>query len=79
MELVIGNGSYQNAPLKNPVNDARDMAAALKSLGFEVMLKTDANKRTMLRAINTFGKVGVETGDSGYVLVHIKFLDLHLI
>ena len=32
--LVIGNGAYTNAPpLKNPPNDARDMAATLKNLG----------------------------------------------
>ena len=31
--LVIGNAAYPNAPLKNPVNDARDMASALRSLG----------------------------------------------
>ncbi len=24
--LVIGNSSYKTSPLKNPVNDARDMA-----------------------------------------------------
>jgi hypothetical protein len=35
--LVIGNGAYTNAPpLKNPPNDARDMAATLKTLGFDV-------------------------------------------
>ena len=27
--LVIGNAKYKEAPLTNPVNDARDMAAAL--------------------------------------------------
>ncbi|GAB6391745.1 MAG: hypothetical protein MdMp014T_1118 [Treponematales bacterium] len=35
--LVIGNGAYKNImALKNPVNDARDMEAALKGLGFQV-------------------------------------------
>ncbi|MDR0878118.1 MAG: SUMF1/EgtB/PvdO family nonheme iron enzyme [Treponema sp.] len=35
--LVIGNGSYtQVSALKNPVNDANDMEAALKGLGFQV-------------------------------------------
>ncbi|HEX3145642.1 MAG TPA: caspase family protein, partial [Pyrinomonadaceae bacterium] len=34
--LVIGNGAYATAPpLKNPPNDARDIAAALKTLGFD--------------------------------------------
>ena len=35
--LVIGNSSYKNSPLKNPVNDARDMAAKLRGLGFTVI------------------------------------------
>ena len=35
--LVIGNGNYKNSPLKNPVNDARDMAAKLRGLGFTVI------------------------------------------
>jgi hypothetical protein len=35
--LVIGIGSYNNLPsLSNPTNDAKDMAAILKNLGFEV-------------------------------------------
>ncbi|MDR1626678.1 MAG: caspase family protein, partial [Spirochaetia bacterium] len=35
--LVIGNGAYRNlARLKNPVNDAGDMGAALRGLGFTV-------------------------------------------
>ena len=27
--LVIGNGAYKFSPLRNPVNDANDMAVAL--------------------------------------------------
>ena len=35
--LVIGNGSYSNlSRLANPVNDANDMTAALRELGFNV-------------------------------------------
>lgn len=33
--LVIGNGAYAESPLKNPVNDARDMRARLLELGFD--------------------------------------------
>lgn len=54
--LVIGNGQYKSAPLKNPINDATDMANALKKLGFTVTLKPNANQRTMERAIRDFGK-----------------------
>jgi len=42
LALVIGNQSYLNSPLKNPVNDADMMARALLALGFdEVVEKTD--------------------------------------
>ncbi len=35
--LVVGNSAYQSAPaLTNPLNDARDMSAALKAAGFTV-------------------------------------------
>jgi hypothetical protein len=54
--LVIGNSRYMNAPLRNPVNDATDMASALKKLGFEVILKTDVNQRAMKESIRSFGK-----------------------
>ena len=54
--LVIGNGAYKSAPLRNPVNDASDIANALKKLGFSVTLKTNAIQRTMERAIRDFGK-----------------------
>ena len=53
--LVIGNGSYMDAPLRNSVNDATDMASALRNLGFSVTLKTDANQRVLEEAIRKFG------------------------
>jgi hypothetical protein len=53
--LVIGNGSYSNVPLKNPANDARDVAAALKKLGFSVSLVVDGDMAAMSRAIRDFG------------------------
>jgi TPR repeat protein len=53
--LVIGNGAYRNVPaLANPPNDARDIAAALKSLGFNVTLKVDLDLAAMQRAIDEF-------------------------
>lgn len=53
--LVIGNGSYSSSPLKNPVNDAADMADILKKMGFNVILKTNVSKREMGRAVENFG------------------------
>lgn len=63
--LVIGNGAYTNAPpLKNPPNDARDMAATLKLLGFSVSSAIDADQRTMKRLIREFGQQ-LKTGGQG--------------
>ncbi|MEW6267651.1 MAG: caspase family protein, partial [Thermodesulfobacteriota bacterium] len=55
--LVIGNGGYQEAPLRNPPNDAADMAQALRSLGFEVIHKHDANRKAMREAIDQFTRL----------------------
>ncbi len=53
--LVIGNGAYANAPtLANPKNDAEDIAAALKTLNFTVILGIDLDKRAMDRKILEF-------------------------
>lgn len=55
--LVIGNSAYENASkLANPANDAADMAAALKQLGFEVVVGTDLDNRGMRDTVREFGK-----------------------
>ncbi|MGD8652076.1 MAG: caspase domain-containing protein, partial [Desulfobacterales bacterium] len=56
LALVIGNSAYQTASLKNPLNDAEDMAATLRKLGFKVILKKDADQRSMEDAIRSFGR-----------------------
>jgi uncharacterized caspase-like protein len=53
--LVIGNSAYESGNLINPVNDASDMATALKRLGFEVILKKNVRQRDMEEAIEDFG------------------------
>jgi hypothetical protein len=53
--LVIGNAAYDMAPLRNPVNDARAMAATLRTLGFEVTALENAALTDMKRAIDDFG------------------------
>jgi len=64
--LVIGNGAYKSQPLANPVNDATDMAARLKALGFEVVLATDATRGQMAVAILDFQK-RLSAGDEAVV------------
>ena len=41
-------------PLTNPLNDARDMAAALKSVGFDVVEALDADRRKLDGAMRAF-------------------------
>lgn len=53
--LVIGNSAYRYAPeLNNPKNDAEDISAALRSLGFEVITGLDLDKAAMDRTIRRF-------------------------
>jgi uncharacterized caspase-like protein len=83
--LVIGNGNYTNiTKLNNPVNDANDMEAALKSLGFTVDKLLNANLDQMERAIgqlknrlgaskNTYGFLfyaghGVQSGADNFLI-----------
>ena len=63
--LVIGNSAYAKAPaLTTPKNDAEDMAAALKAVGFTVILGMDLDKQGMERKIREFAAAlaGAEAG-----------------
>ena len=53
--LVVGNGSYKDSPLANPVNDARAVQAALKESGFTVIYRENIDQRGMLAALREFG------------------------
>lgn len=53
--LVVGNSAYANVPqLRNPRNDATAVAAALRRLGFEVLLHTDVTHAGMAEPIAEF-------------------------
>ncbi|MDR2482611.1 MAG: caspase family protein, partial [Treponema sp.] len=53
--LVIGNGAYTGiSRLNNPVNDAQDMTAALKGLGFSVETVLNGNLEQMEDAAGRF-------------------------
>jgi hypothetical protein len=55
--LVIGNGAYRNVPrLTNPANDAADVAAALKLVGFETIVATDLDRAAMDEAAIRFAR-----------------------
>lgn len=53
--LVIGNSDYTHAStLPNPANDARDIAGAFSSLGYETQLVEDAARGELMDALRTF-------------------------
>jgi uncharacterized caspase-like protein len=82
--LVIGNGHYPdaNAPLTQPINDARAITAALRREGFDVDVVEDASRDDMNRAVDRlktkinsdsvvmlfFGGYGVQAGRESYMI-----------
>src|SRR5580700_9267041 len=66
--LVIGNGSYVNAPaLPNPNNDAALIAQSLRAVGFAVTEKHDAGLATLQHDIVLFGQAA---GEADVALVY---------
>jgi uncharacterized caspase-like protein len=55
--LVVGNSEYAEATtLRNPRNDASDLAATLKNLGFEVLLGLDLDQQRFAALIDQFSR-----------------------
>jgi uncharacterized caspase-like protein len=55
--LVIGNSSYTSVPtLPNSRNDAEDIGAALRNLGFDVVEGRDLDRRGMADAVRRFAR-----------------------
>ena len=53
--LVVGNSTYAHiGRLPNPENDAGDMAAALRRLGFEVTTELDVDRGELTEALRAF-------------------------
>jgi len=82
--LVVGNSAYRNVPvLSNPVNDAKDVAGALRAVGFsDVRELYDGDLASFSKALKDFGDVaatsdwaviyyaghGVEVGGTNYLV-----------
>ena len=62
--LVIGNGAYKSlTPLRNPVNDAEDMASALERTGFAVIKHVNVSRSELRAAIRDFrDRIALEGG-----------------
>ena len=61
--LVVGNSTYAHiGRLPNPDNDAADISAALRRLGFEVTTELDADRVELTAALSAFSRrsVGAE-------------------
>lgn len=55
--MVVGNSSYTNVPrLPNPRNDASDMIARLKAMGFDVTPGLDLDRSGFLNSLAVFGR-----------------------
>jgi uncharacterized caspase-like protein len=52
--LLIGNAAYADAPLRNPLNDVREIAASLQALGFAVTTLENLDSRQMRDALRRF-------------------------
>ena len=63
--LVIGNTRYSQAPLKNPVNDAKAIGGELQKLGFKVDVLLDAGRAQMTNSIQAFGGALAKTKGVG--------------
>ncbi len=63
LALVIGNGRYHAAPLKNPANDARLMAETLEAQDFTVTALIDGSRKEMKSAVRAFAHKLRKVGD----------------
>ncbi|WP_316206520.1 MULTISPECIES: caspase family protein [unclassified Bradyrhizobium] len=84
LALVIGNGHYPdaNAPLTQPINDARALTLALRRDGFDVDVIEDASKDDLGRAVERlkakikpdavvmlfFGGYAIQAGRESYMI-----------
>lgn len=84
LALVIGNAHYPDAqaPLAQPVNDARAISAALRREGFDVEMLEDAGRRDIDQAVERlkarikpesvvmlfFGGFGIQAGRESFMI-----------
>lgn len=62
LALVVGNAEYAQGALRNPVNDARDLGAALRRLGFDVTEHVNLTQRAFEATLDAFTR-RVRAGD----------------
>lgn len=52
--LVVGNSAYKSAPLRNPTNDAKDIATKLKGMGFTVIERNNLTVKQIGSTLREF-------------------------
>lgn len=66
--LVIGNSNYKNvARLSTPANDAKDIAAVLEGLGYDVILRRDVGSEDLQASLR---KLAEKSGESDIAIVY---------
>ncbi len=77
LALLIGNGNYAEAPLKNPAKDAQALGSILEKLGFETSIRTHRNLSAMKRDINQFRDQVQKAKQSGYRTIACVYYSGH--
>lgn len=54
--LVIANSNYIESPLKNPVNDAKIVAAALSKAGFKTLVVNNTSRDQLFKIVKEFSE-----------------------
>ncbi len=52
--LLVGNSQYSYSPLRNPENDAQDLAALLQGMGFKVTLLKNGSRAATMEALEKY-------------------------
>ena len=65
--FVIGNGDYDESPLKSAVSNAQAMQKFLKKQNFTVVYKENATKRDIIKSMRKFNSM---LGDDGVALFY---------
>jgi carboxyl-terminal processing protease len=52
--LLIGNAAYADAPLRNPINDVREVGQMLRAIGFKVTTRENLRRDEMRDALRGF-------------------------
>ena len=74
--LVIGNASYQSAPLKTAANDAGLIAQTLQSAGFDVVGARDLDADSVRHAFRDFLDKAAASGPDTVAVVYVAGMGL---